>query len=154
MYVARTRTRLVGTFIALALSLGIAAAPASAQTTQTGLVNVAVTDNTVQVPIAVAANVCGVQAAVLAAQIVQGPVNCDAQANAIAVAPPAGGGGGGTTTQSGLVNIIIADNTVQVPVAVAANICGVQLAVLAANVNQANVTCAADAMAIAQATPA
>jgi predicted metal-dependent HD superfamily phosphohydrolase len=153
MHVARTRTRLVGIFVALALSLGVAAAPASAQQ-QTGLVNVAVTDNTVQVPIAVAANVCGVQAAVLAAQIVQGPVNCDAEANAMAVAPTAGDGSGGTATQSGLVNIIIADNTVQVPVAVAANICGVQLAILAANVNQADVACAADALAIAQATPA
>jgi hypothetical protein len=148
MYVARTRTRLVGIFVALALSLGIAAAPASAQT-QTGLVNVAVTDNTVQVPIAVAANVCGVQVGVLAAGLQQGAVTCNAQANAIAVAPAAGGGGGGTATQTGLVNILVADNTIQIPVAVAANVCGVQAAILAAGVVQGPVRCDAQGNAAA-----
>jgi hypothetical protein len=146
MHVARTRTRLVGIFVGLALSLGIAAAPASAQT-QTGLVNVAVTDNTVQVPIAVAANVCGVQVGILAANLAQGPVNCQAQGNAVAVAPAAGGGS--TATQTGLVNIIVADNTIQIPVAVAANVCGVQAGVLAANLVQGPVRCVAQGNATA-----
>jgi hypothetical protein len=48
----------------LALAGGLAMTSALAQ--QEGLVNVSVDGNTVQVPIAVAANVCGVSVAVLA----------------------------------------------------------------------------------------
>jgi hypothetical protein len=43
---------------------------------------------------------------------------------------PADGGGGGGGDQTGLVNVIIADNTVQVPLAVAASVCDVTVAVL------------------------
>jgi hypothetical protein len=51
-----------------ALTLGsvLLAAPAQAQPRQEGLVNVNVEDVTVQIPIGVAANVCGVTVAVLA----------------------------------------------------------------------------------------
>ena len=49
---------------ACALALGVSAGPASAQ--QNGLVNVDLSGNTVQVPVAVAAAVCGVQANVIA----------------------------------------------------------------------------------------
>jgi len=66
-----------------ALALGASAAPAMAQPVVTGgLVNVTVTnvlnnnDVNVQVPIGVAANVCGVQANVLAQGGVQEPVDC------------------------------------------------------------------------------
>ena len=79
--------------IALAVTTAVAA-PAAAQ--QTGLVNVDVTNvlnnlsidllnnslnnNTVQVPIGVAANGCGINANVLAAQRKSGgPVNCEAK---------------------------------------------------------------------------
>jgi hypothetical protein len=62
-----------------------AAAPASAQPVVTGgLVNITIFDVlnnnnvNVQVPIGVAANVCGVQANVLARGGIQEPVDCDA----------------------------------------------------------------------------
>ena len=145
------RVRCVAVLVATVLPLSLAA-PASAQTTQNGLVNVAVVGNTVQVPIGVAANVCGVQAAVLAANFAQNQtVNCQAVANATATRATPGGGGGGAN-QSGLVNIAIVNNTIQVPVAVAANICGVQAAVLAARFAQVqNVTCNAQGNANANA---
>jgi hypothetical protein len=78
--------------IAAVVAAGISAAPAAAQ--QNGLVNVDVTNvlnnldldllnnslnnNTVQVPIGVAANVCGVNANVLAAQKNGGDAKCTA----------------------------------------------------------------------------
>ena len=69
-----------------ALSFAIAG-PAAAQQTQNGLVNVAVGDVLVQVPIGVAANVCGVNAAVIAAEFTQttNPV-CTARNNQLPVA--------------------------------------------------------------------
>jgi hypothetical protein len=149
MHAPRTRTRLIGIFVALALSLGVAAAPASAQQ-QNGLVNVAVVNNTVQVPIAVAANVCGLQVGILAQNLRQGPVTCTAVANAVATRQT-GAGGGGTANQQGLVNIFIADNVIQVPVGVAANICGVQAGVLAQDLVQGPVTCNAQGNAQAAA---
>ena len=138
MHVARTRTRLIGIFVAAALSVGVGAAPASAQQ-QSGLVNVAVVNNTVQVPIGVAANVCGIQVGILAEQLQQGPVNCTAVATAVATRPA--GGGGGNANQQGLVNIFVARNTIQVPVGIAANICGVAANVLAQNVSTGTASC-------------
>ena len=49
-------------------------------TNQTGLVNVSISDTTVQVPIAFAINVCDVNAAVLALLIAGGETDCDAAA--------------------------------------------------------------------------
>jgi hypothetical protein len=108
---------------------GVAAVPASAQTTQNGLINVSLSDNTVQIPIGVAANVCDVSANVLSS----GPVTFTSgpcTASAPVTATGGGGGGGGPTTQTGLVNVSLADNTIQVPVGVAANICNVSANVL------------------------
>ena len=136
------RARVLAIATAAVLSLGVAAAPASAQPTQQqGLVNVAVTDNTVQVPIGVAANVCGVTAAVLADQINTGAVDCSAISNATAFSTGSGGSGG--AQQNGLVNIAITGNTVQIPVSAAANVCGVGVAVLAQFVNTSDVACTA-----------
>ena len=106
-------------------------ASASAQVDQDGLVNVNVSDNVVQVPIGIAANVCGVSVAVLA-QLASGPVDCTTTADSDAVS--AERGGGGDARQQGLVNLNVEDNTLQVPVAVAANICGVGVGVLAQQV--------------------
>jgi len=75
-------------FVVAALSFG-AAVPAAAQQ-QEGLVNVNVSDidvgviANVQVPIAVAANVCGVELAVLTTQVEGGDAECDADAQAAA----------------------------------------------------------------------
>jgi len=140
----------VSVIAAAVLSLGIVAAPASAQPTQQeGLVNVAVTDNTVQVPIGVAANICGVTAAVLADQISTNNVDCDAISNATAFSQ--GNGGGGGAQQNGLVNIAITGNTVQIPVSAAANVCGVGVAVLAQFVNTSDIACTARSRGSAQA---
>ena len=60
-----------------ATCLGFAAAPAPAAN-QEGLVNVSVTDNTVQVPIGIAANVCDVTVAVLSTGTFTGNDLCTA----------------------------------------------------------------------------
>ena len=131
---------------AVAASLCIVAAPASAQ--QTGLVNVDISGNTVQVPIAVAANICDVNVAVLVADLRDDAARCDATADADAITPANGGGGGGD--QTGLVNVIIADNVVQVPLAVAANVCDVNVAVLVNLLIDDAAACTADASAVAR----
>jgi hypothetical protein len=111
-----------------ALALGVAAVPASAATGQSGLVNVAITGNTVQVPVGIAANICNVQANVIASNNFGGNSLCTSASRATATG---GGGSGGNTGQNGLVNVAITGNTVQVPIAVAANICNVQANVIA-----------------------
>jgi hypothetical protein len=105
------------------LAIGVSALPASAATNQSGLVNVSASD--VNVPIGVAANVCQVQANVLAANNFQDTGVC----SAISTPTASGGGGGGNTNQSGLVNISLSD--INIPIGVAANVCQVQANVLA-----------------------
>jgi hypothetical protein len=117
-------------------------APATAQN-QSGLVNVAIVDNTVQIPIGVAANVCGVAVNILASNILNGDTTCSAVSGATATFGGGGGGGGGGN-QQGLINLYVANNTVQVPVGIAANICGVAANVLASNIVNGTATC--DAM--------
>ena len=55
-------------------------APASGTTTQSGLVNVNLSNVTVQVPVAAAVNICDVNAAVLAALSDVAGASCDAKA--------------------------------------------------------------------------
>jgi hypothetical protein len=107
---------------------GLAAgvAPASAQT-QEGLVNVAVEDVTVQVPVAIAANICDLNVVALG-ELQDAGSACVATADSAASA--GGGSGGGPANQEGLVNVLIDDVVVQVPVAVAANICDVNVVIL------------------------
>jgi hypothetical protein len=133
------------------LSAGLMAAPAQAQpnsVAQEGLVNLAITDTTVQVPIAVAADVCGVAVNVLAQELVQGPVECTAEG--VAFAERNGGGGNNNVAQQGLVNVAVTDTTVQVPVGIAANICGVAVNLLASQTSQEPVECTAEGVAIAE----
>jgi hypothetical protein len=136
------RRILVMTALALTLVLG-AAQPASAQdsnrTRQQGLVNVAATDTTVQVPIGVAANVCGVAVNVLSRAANLGDVDCTA--DGVALAENDSDNGNNRTRQNGLINVALTDTTVQVPVAVAANVCGVAVNVLAAAGNFGDVSC-------------
>ena len=94
MQIRRTAAALTS---AAALSItGVAmATPASAAPVFTGgLVNVTIVDavdvnnNTVQIPLAIAANVCDVNLAVLVAEIVDtGSADCDATSSAVANAP-------------------------------------------------------------------
>jgi hypothetical protein len=127
---------LTASFIALVLAV-----PTGAQN-QSGLVNVAVVNNTVQIPIGIAANVCGVTVNLLAQNLATGPTACDAVAGATATRRGGGGGAGGGN-QEGLVNLFVANNTIQVPVGIAANICGVTANILAQQLHTGGATCEA-----------
>ena len=140
-----TRARLTALVATGAISLAGAGA-ADAATQQDGLVNVNVENVTAQVPIGVAANVCDVNANVLAEQLRQGGASCDADATTIATNGP---GNGGSTRQSGLVNVNAEDIVVQLPVALAANVCDVNVGVLARQLRLGGATCDATADAIA-----
>ena len=144
-----SKFRLAAVFATAALGAGVIAAPAAAQNTQEGLVNVAVEDVIVQVPVAVAANVCDVNVAVLA-EVTDDAAACEATADSTATRGP--GGNGGSTKQSGLVNVLVDDVLVQVPIAVAANVCDVNVAVLARIDDDAE-ACEATADAAAQRGP-
>ena len=126
-----------------ALLLLALAGPASAQT-QEGLVNVNVSDVTVQAPIAVAANVCDVAVNALATQLKGGGGDCDAAATSDAVFTPSEGP---APNQEGLVNVNVDDVVVQLPISVAANVCDVAVNVLARQFKLGGATC--DAVATA-----
>ena len=123
-----SKFRLAATFAVTAIAAGAFAASASAQNTQEGLVNVAVEDVIVQVPVAVAANICDVNVAVLA-DVADDAAACEATADSTASRGPSGNGP--PTKQKGLVNVLLDDVLVQVPIALAANVCDVNVAVLA-----------------------
>jgi hypothetical protein len=125
----------------VALAVG-AATPAGAAPTppQEGLVNVNVSGVRVQVPISVAANICDVNVNVLAQQI-DSPSQCTANADSDAVSA---GIEGPPPQQNGLVNVNISDVIVQLPITVAANVCDVNVNVLADQLD-APARCRADA---------
>ena len=125
------------------------AIPASAQpVTQEGLVNVAITDTTIQVPISVAANICDVNVAVLVQDLIDDSAACDADSTSEASVTPAGGNRG-PVNQSGLVNVAITDLTAQVPVSVAANVCDVNVGVLVGMLQDDAAQCTADGVSVA-----
>jgi hypothetical protein len=103
---------------------------ASAQTRQNGLVNISLTNTTVQIPVGLAANICGLNVAAIATLVqTDSQTTCfttaDSQAVMIGSAPA------GSTTQNGLVNVSLTNTTIQVPIAAAINLCGVNVAILA-----------------------
>ena len=117
---------------------------------QEGLVNLNLTGVTVQLPIALAANVCDVEVAVLVDELSDGSAPCDASSNSDAVVTTEDGG---PVAQDGLVNVNLTDVVVQVPVSLAANVCDVSVAVLTSTLEDAASPC--DATATAEAiTPA
>lgn len=122
-------------------AMGLVGSSAATAANQNGLVNVDVSNNTVQVPVGIAANVCGVAANILASATVTSPVNCTAMSGATAYST--GTGGGGSTNQQGLVNLAITNNTIQVPIGIAANICGVAANVLATGTATGPARCSA-----------
>lgn len=132
--------KLLTTGALVATSIGLSMSPAAAATQQ-GLVNVNLEGIIVQAPVGVAANVCDVTAAVLAVGIVEGPATCvaDADSDAVAVSRTPGRG----TRQEGLVNLNVEDVTIQVPIAVAANVCDVTIAVLSGAIADGPTTCSA-----------
>ena len=125
------KMRLTLAALVAAVSCLAASGTVGAQTTQNGLINLNLDNVTVQVPIAVAANVCDVNIAILANLVDTATTTCTAVANstgkAVTVGAPTG-----TTTQNGLVNVNVSNTTIQVPIAAAVNICDVNAAVLAA----------------------
>jgi hypothetical protein len=99
---------------------------------QTGLVNINVSDNVIQVPIGIAANICDVKVIALSAGIADtGETTCTAISTATAEATVTPGSGGGAASQTGLVNVNLENNTIQIPVAAAANVCDVDIVILA-----------------------
>jgi hypothetical protein len=144
--VQRMRLFFVGV-LSLVASFAIAA-PATAQD-QEGLINLAVTDVNVQVPVAVAANICDVNANVLATQERDGGAICEADATSLASSGKGDRDGtvGQGGTQDGLVNVFISDVNVQVPISVAANVCDLNVNVLAEQLRDGGANCDADAAA-------
>jgi len=133
--------RMAGIGAAAAISaagLGVAGTVEAAPVTQEGLVNVNLTDVTVQAPIALAANVCDVNVAVLVSELIDGSAPCDASADPTAQVTS---DDGGPVTQSGLVNVNITDLVVQVPIGIAANICDVNVGVLVQTLRDSAATC-------------
>lgn len=148
----------VSTGIALALLTLSAPSAAAANNGQSGLINVNLQDLalavpvSVAVPVDVAANVCGIDVAVLAQLLQSGPVNCTATSNSTALSTAVaqsmtGTGGPANNNQSGLVNVNVQNLALAVPVSVAipvglaANVCGVNASVLAHLKQTGSATC-------------
>ncbi len=129
---------------AVCAAVAMTAAPATGAN-QRGRVNINVEDNVVQVPIAIAANVCNVDVAVLVGVLADnGTAVCNATAFSDATVTPRERGG--NTRQQGLINVNLENNTVQVPIAAAANICDVDIAILVGAILENDATqCDADA---------
>jgi hypothetical protein len=124
---------------AVCMAIAATVTPATAAN-QNGLVNINLEDNVVQVPIAVAANVCNVDVAVLVGLLADtGSTACNADAFSGATVTGRQRGGG-NTRQNGLINVNLENNTIQIPIAAAANICDVTVAVLVGAILQDNAT--------------
>jgi hypothetical protein len=111
------------------------------------LVNVQLSDITILVPVAVAANLCDINVNVLADQVDAGDTTCDATAES-AASPGWNGGGGGNQAGDSLVNVQITDVFVAVPISLAANLCDVNANVLAQQLRLGDATCNASALAV------
>jgi hypothetical protein len=134
-----TRASLAGAALAVALVGPVAAANRAGDS----LVNVQISDVTIAVPISVAANICDVNVNVLAEQLDAGDATCTATAESIAT--PGGGGTGGNQAGDSLVNVQVDDLTVLLPIAVAANVCDVNVNVLATQLRLGEAACEAAA---------
>ena len=84
--------------------------------------NLNLTGVTVQLPIALAADLCDVTVDVLVNELDDGSAPCDASSNSDAVVTTQDGG---PVAQDGLVNVNVTDVVVQAPIAIAANVCDV-----------------------------
>ena len=113
---------------------------------QEGLVNLNLTGVTVQLPIALAADVCDVTVDVLVNELSDGSSPCNASSNSDAVVTTEDGG---PVAQEGLVNVNLTDVVVQAPIAIAANVCDVTVAVLVSRLEDGASPC--DAAATAEA---
>lgn len=141
---ANMRTKVAAGCAAAVVCLALPGIASAQVQQQDGLVNVAVGDVIVQVPVGVAANVCDTTVAVLA-ENADAPAACRATSDTFA---SAGRGASPNQRQEGLVNVALGDVVVQVPIGVAANICDTTVAVIAQNID-APAACTATADSVA-----
>jgi hypothetical protein len=135
-----TRTLAATAALTAGAFVGLAAPANAAPPNQSGLVNVNVSNLAVQIPIGVAANICDVNAAVLATLGPDDAAACNTAADPDAtldITPATGPAG----TQEGLVNVNVSDIAIQAPIAVVANVCDVNVAVLAQLTGDAAAPC-------------
>lgn len=128
------------TLLAASAGLALVGTPlGSAQATvQEGLVNLNLTDVTAQLPIALAADLCDVEVAVLVSELDDGSAPCEASSNPDALVTTEDGG---PVTQEGLVNVNVTDVVVQAPVSLAANVCDITVAILVSRLQDAASPC-------------
>ena len=134
-----------GSLAAGALAIALVAPVSAANRAGDSLVNVQISDVTVALPISIAANVCDVNINVLAQMADVGDATCTADAESIATPGTGDGTGGGNQAGDSLVNVQVDDLFILVPVAVAANICDVNVNVLAAQLRLGEAACEATA---------
>jgi hypothetical protein len=139
---SRSRNAIILGACAAISSVAVADTASAQPVTQEGLVNVNLTDVSVAVPIAVAANVCDVNVAVLVNLLADGSAPCEASADPTSEITTSDGG---PVTQRGLVNVNITDLVVQAPIGIAANVCDVNVGVLVSRLRDAASACDATA---------
>ena len=135
--------RLTGASLAAgALAIALVGPVAAANRAGDSLVNVQISDVTIAVPVALAANLCDINVNVLAQQGDVGPTTCEATAESIAT-PGTGDGRGGNQAGDSLVNVQVDDLAVLLPIGIAANVCDVDVNVLTAQLALGQATCEA-----------
>ena len=139
--------KFIATFVTMSLfAVGAAGSASAGNKAGDSLVNVQISDVTILVPIAIAANLCDINVNILAAQVDAGDTTCTATAESAASPGPNGGnGGGGNQAGNSLVNVQLDDIFVAIPIALAANVCDVNVNVLAVQLRTGAATCNATA---------
>ena len=139
--------KLVALLVVSVAALAMSSTAAAQHQAGDSLVNVQIGDITVLAPVAIAANLCDINVNVLALQAREGGAECDATATSIARPGPGNGNGNGGGHQAGnsLVNVQIGDVLLKLPIALAANVCDVNVNILAVQLRAGGATCTADA---------
>ena len=127
-------------FTMLCCAVAVAAVGAGSASAQNevgdSLVNVQISDVTILVPVSVAANICDVSVNVLARQLnTDDGASCTATAESIATPGSGDSQGGGNQAGNSLVNVQIDDLLVALPISIAANVCDLDVNVLAEQLN-------------------
>lgn len=139
---------LLGSLVLSVSLVGGVSAAAGGNQAGDSLVNVQVSDLNVLVPVAVAANLCDINVNILAAQADLGDTTCTSTAESQA-SPGWNSGNGGNQAGDSLINVQLDNVTVAVPIALALNICDLDVNVLARQFAAGDTECVADGIAIA-----
>ena len=137
------------TMAGAALALALAGPAAAQNEAGDSLINVQISDVEVLVPIGIAANLCDINANILALQDRTGGADCKANAESVASPGSDGGNGADNTAGDALVNVQLSDITVLVPISAAANLCDININALAQQFRQGGASCKADSSASA-----